>query len=44
MERMPLGAFVKNSRSTRAYQELWQEILERLNINTNSPELNECPA
>ena len=43
LERMPLGAFVKNSRSTRAYQELWQEILERLNINTNSPELNECP-
>ena len=33
LERMPLGAFVKNSRSTRAYQELWQEILERLDIN-----------
>ncbi|MGR9115750.1 MAG: ParA family protein [Gammaproteobacteria bacterium] len=32
LERMPLGAFINNSRSTRAYQELWHEILERLSI------------
>ncbi|PKM10353.1 MAG: cobyrinic acid a,c-diamide synthase [Gammaproteobacteria bacterium HGW-Gammaproteobacteria-10] len=30
-ERMPLNAFIKNSRSTRAYLELWQELLEHLN-------------
>lgn len=31
LERMPLGGFVKKSRSTQAYQALWQEILGRLN-------------
>lgn len=30
LERMPLGAFIKNSRSLSAYQELWHEILDRL--------------
>ena len=29
-ERMPLCAFVKSSRSNKAYQALWHEILERL--------------
>lgn len=29
-ERMPLGAFAKNSRSVQAYQALWNEIISRL--------------
>lgn len=32
LERMPLGAFVKGSRSIKAYQALWQELIERLDI------------
>lgn len=30
LERMPLGAFVKNSRSVQAYQKLWEEINRRI--------------
>ena len=33
IERMPLGAFAKNGQSSLAYQVLWQEILERMEIN-----------
>ncbi|MGZ8153276.1 MAG: ParA family protein, partial [Methylovulum sp.] len=29
-ERMPLGAYVKKSPSTVAYQQLWREILARI--------------
>jgi cellulose biosynthesis protein BcsQ len=31
LERMPLGGYIKKSRSTEAYNELWQEILARIN-------------
>ncbi|MDD5580528.1 MAG: AAA family ATPase [Methylobacter sp.] len=31
MERMPLGGYIHKSRSTEAYNELWQEILARIN-------------
>jgi len=30
LERMPLGGFTKNSPSLKAYQQLWQEVLLRL--------------
>lgn len=36
-ERMPLGAFVKNSRSTLAYDELWKEIMQRLDDQPPMP-------
>ena len=29
LERMPLGGFIKKSKSTEAYNELWQELLMR---------------
>lgn len=29
LERMPLGGYIKKSQSTKAYNELWQEILTR---------------
>ncbi len=29
LERMPLGGYIKKSQSTKAYNELWQEILAR---------------
>jgi chromosome partitioning protein len=32
LERMPLGGFIKKSRSTKAYNELWQEILAHTTI------------
>jgi chromosome partitioning protein len=31
IERMPLGAFMKNSRSVQAYHALWNEIMQRFN-------------
>lgn len=31
LERMPLGGYITKSRSTLAYQNLWQEILARIN-------------
>ncbi|CAA9889388.1 Cobyrinic acid ac-diamide synthase [Candidatus Methylobacter favarea] len=31
VERMPLGGYINKSRSTDAYNELWQEILARIN-------------
>lgn len=30
LERMPLGGYISNSRSTEAYDELWQEVLTRI--------------
>jgi cellulose biosynthesis protein BcsQ len=33
LERMPLGGYIKKSQSTKAYHELWQEILARTGIN-----------
>ena len=32
LERMPLGGYINKSRSTKAYNELWQEILIRTAI------------
>jgi cellulose biosynthesis protein BcsQ len=31
LERMPLGGYISKSRSTQAYDELWQEVLTRIN-------------
>jgi cellulose biosynthesis protein BcsQ len=30
LERMPLGGYITKSRSTIAYNNLWQEILDRI--------------
>ncbi len=31
LERKPLGAYLKRGRCTEAYQQLWQELLARMN-------------